>query len=343
MGGAKSFAGEVAACLDRSVGLGVPVVFERITRLAAEWFAAESAAYRPQVDESGWDADFVATSDHPRMKTLGENARALLRKTTTTRFARFDPLSVQADQQNRVIPPDAYSAWLTGAPLPPMMDLIHRPLGLLPLSHTRVTLTDGPFLLGWLGMWRAEPHNEDDVAAFQAAVPALARFLRHERILRAGEPHGTPLVAGALELIGLPALVFDSRGKLAIANLAARELVERDASVIPVAVSALRGRPSRRVHSVTRIRETDNKEHAIILLTEATRDLEARCADARARWALSARQAVVLGLLVQGLPNKDIATRLRSSVRTVEVHVSAILGRAKCETRSELTARFWTL
>ena len=53
---------------------------------------------------------------------------------------------------------------------------------------------------------------------------------------------------------------------------------------------------------------------------------------------LTARQADVLLLMIQGKPNKLICRDLRLSEGTVKVHVSAILKALKCHTRTEAVA-----
>jgi DNA-binding CsgD family transcriptional regulator len=54
--------------------------------------------------------------------------------------------------------------------------------------------------------------------------------------------------------------------------------------------------------------------------------------------SLTARQAEVLALLDQGMANIEIADALFLSPRTVEHHVSAILGKLGCSTREEAVA-----
>jgi len=51
---------------------------------------------------------------------------------------------------------------------------------------------------------------------------------------------------------------------------------------------------------------------------------------------LTAKQCEVALLVVDGKQNKEIAKRLGTSVRTVEVHVSTILRKCSAATRSEL-------
>jgi DNA-binding CsgD family transcriptional regulator len=62
-------------------------------------------------------------------------------------------------------------------------------------------------------------------------------------------------------------------------------------------------------------------------------------------WAdagVSPREADVLRLVSQGLPNRDIAERLHLSPRTVEKHVESLLRKAGARTRTELVARMAT-
>jgi DNA-binding NarL/FixJ family response regulator len=54
---------------------------------------------------------------------------------------------------------------------------------------------------------------------------------------------------------------------------------------------------------------------------------------------VTAREADVLRLLGEGLPNAAIAERLFISVRTVETHVSSLLAKLQVDSRGQLTAR----
>ena len=56
---------------------------------------------------------------------------------------------------------------------------------------------------------------------------------------------------------------------------------------------------------------------------------------------LSGRQRAVLGELVAGAANKEIASRLGCTVRTVEDHVGVLLRKAAVASRAALVARFW--
>ena len=54
---------------------------------------------------------------------------------------------------------------------------------------------------------------------------------------------------------------------------------------------------------------------------------------------LTPREGEVLGLLVEGLPNKVIAKKLDISEHTVKFHVNALLGKFGARTRTEVVAR----
>jgi DNA-binding NarL/FixJ family response regulator len=52
-------------------------------------------------------------------------------------------------------------------------------------------------------------------------------------------------------------------------------------------------------------------------------------------------EARVLGLVCRGLSNRDIATALVVSVRTVESHISSLLAKTGCRNRTQLL--IWAL
>jgi DNA-binding NarL/FixJ family response regulator len=54
---------------------------------------------------------------------------------------------------------------------------------------------------------------------------------------------------------------------------------------------------------------------------------------------LTARQSQVLALVAEGLRNAEIARRLYLSQRTVDNHVSAILGKLGADNRVEAAAK----
>lgn len=74
------------------------------------------------------------------------------------------------------------------------------------------------------------------------------------------------------------------------------------------------------------------------LLVAPRQTTEARVDDAARRWRLTNRQRDVLGLLVRGLANKEIAEALEVSLATVEAHVTAVLRAAGVDSRVRLVS-----
>jgi len=70
--------------------------------------------------------------------------------------------------------------------------------------------------------------------------------------------------------------------------------------------------------------------------------LAARMPRAAKAWGLTERQVRVLGHVVLGLSNKEIAALLQCAERTVEIHVTEILRRSATASRAMVTARFWS-
>jgi DNA-binding NarL/FixJ family response regulator len=54
---------------------------------------------------------------------------------------------------------------------------------------------------------------------------------------------------------------------------------------------------------------------------------------------LTPRQRSILSLIAKGLTNKEIASHLNLSARTIEMHVALALERLNCRTRSEGVSR----
>jgi ATP/maltotriose-dependent transcriptional regulator MalT len=86
------------------------------------------------------------------------------------------------------------------------------------------------------------------------------------------------------------------------------------------------------------------------LATQAARELEAlgvsleehlgaRAADEHERAGLSRREHEVVRLVAEGLTNREIATRLVLSTRTVDAHMRSILTKLDCRTRTEAATR----
>lgn len=82
-------------------------------------------------------------------------------------------------------------------------------------------------------------------------------------------------------------------------------------------------------------------EATVVLLTDGRAStehaLDVTLDDAKRRWALTSKQTEILGHLVGGASNQEIASLLDRSLSNVQAH----LRRAGCGSRGELIAAFW--
>ena len=320
--GGAGILGSVVGCL--AVGLEAGVI-----------------AHRPELTTEGWASEQMVVSRDPRMDRVAALTRTFL-PTAPLRYAHFDALTVQPDQQNRVLG-DAEIRAACRREQPVVIREVYQPAGVANLSHMRVVLSDGPFLLSWLGLWREEAFTPAEERVLARATPALVARLSIERLLWAGSPGSFDALGHALELVGRPAFVVNPAGQLVFANETGRALLDRDLSIVEDATAAaLRGSRSPRIHSVTPIGAAGAQRHVIVLVTEDPRAADGRLHHMIREHKLSATEARVLAQLVRGDANKDIATKLGSASRTIEVHVTSILKKCRVETRGRLIARFWS-
>jgi DNA-binding CsgD family transcriptional regulator len=72
------------------------------------------------------------------------------------------------------------------------------------------------------------------------------------------------------------------------------------------------------------------------------KDLSQRLELATRTWQLTAKQRDVLGAVVEGASNKEIAAGMGCAENTVELHVTQLLRRARVSSRTRLLALFWS-
>jgi DNA-binding NarL/FixJ family response regulator len=83
-------------------------------------------------------------------------------------------------------------------------------------------------------------------------------------------------------------------------------------------------------------------DHLVMVLPDLEGDARSRLETVTQRWGLTPRQSTVLSRVAQGESNRTVAARLGCSEKTVELHVSALLAKTRCTSRSQLVAGFWT-
>lgn len=140
----------------------------------------------------------------------------------------------------------------------------------------------------------------------------------------------------ALEVLPCAAFVTSPRGDLLHANALGRALIARDRTMAQRIAAVAAGR----VSDPELVVRFFGPHDAYALVLEAPD--AAGSADVARAWGLTARQAEVLRYVVEGWSNKAIASRLGCAVRTVEVHVTALLAKTGSDNRAALVARFWT-
>jgi DNA-binding NarL/FixJ family response regulator len=174
-----------------------------------------------------------------------------------------------------------------------------------------------------LGLIARENNNDETCAARQAALAESAYC--HGDTLRAVEAmkealSGYDRLGTSLEM----ALVRCRFGRMLVAAGQPREAEKsrREASEI---ARRLGLRPL-----LDRLRD-DAVAHASAA--------EPKAPQPRVAAGLTPRQRAIVGLIAKGLTNKEIASHLNLSPRTVEMHVALALERLNCRTRSEAVSR----
>lgn len=319
-------------------------VNESLVPLLAEGLGADVLAHRPVRGEASWECELMLTSGGSRMDSLSRRVGGFL-ATAPLRYTRFDPLRVEAEQRNRVFGSAALRKLLVpdDEEPPAVSSEVYRPEGLWSYAHMRVVLTDGPVFLQWLGFVRKEAFSRAEERLLAKLVPSLARRLRDERLLWSGIPVSFGTVELALDLVGMPAFLVDARGKLVLANEPGLARLVHDPSIGKEVVAATTASTyGTRIRTVTPVGGVGVARHHVVVLTDASDGLAQRLRFAEADAGLTAAEARVLARVVEGEPNKDIATHLRCSTRTVEVHVTSILAKCSVDSRARLIAWFWT-
>lgn len=181
-----------------------------------------------------------------------------------------------------------------------------------------------------------------DPFAQPARDPAPAR---EARLAAAG--HETPSSLGiaraaltaALEALHSPAFIVAAPDTVLHANSRGQALLTSSA---PEVLASLRDASPAPSTNAFRIPLEEAPGHHLVILPDREGDARSRLASVTPRWGLTPRQAGVLALVAQGESNRTVASRLGCSEKTVELHVSALLAKTRCSSRSQLVARFWT-
>ena len=155
------------------------------------------------------------------------------------------------------------------------------------------------------------------------------------------EPAEAAALAVALDEIPAAAFVVWADGRIVCSNRPGRAALERAPDDVASGLLASLGGTGG-AFRVTRVLAPGVPNHYIAVQVEGAVDPAPRVAAATASMGFTPRQAQVLRLLALGRSNKAIANELGCAESTVEIHVTAVLGKSRCGSRCELVSRFWS-
>jgi len=253
----------------------------------------------------------------------------------------YNPLRPEPSQRDVVLEMREIARWHDPRTSPIVRDVF--PLaGLAGHEQLRVLLCDGPSLLSWLGAFQPARFDARQKRLLRHLVPALRRRLVLERAIAAA-PRLRAALDAALEAMGTAAFVLNVAGGVAEANEAGRLRLAADrAGTLEALRAAVRRQDVDGGFDVTVVSSPGAGEQYLVVERRPVRaHVEPRIASAAARWSLTRRQAQVLALVAQGLPNRTIAATLGIAEGTVEVHLTAIFDKVGVANRSALVARVW--
>ncbi len=145
-------------------------------------------------------------------------------------------------------------------------------------------------------------------------------------------------LSAALEAIPSPAFVIRVPSTILQANARGRTLLSTDRDRVLGLLRSTTPVP----RGPIRFALDSAPDHLVVVLRDLEGDARSRLAAVTRRWGLTPRQSAVLALVAQGESNRTVAGRLGCSEKTVELHVSALLAKTRCASRSQLVASFWT-
>jgi DNA-binding NarL/FixJ family response regulator len=168
----------------------------------------------------------------------------------------------------------------------------------------------------------------------EEAPSSMGPQLRESRASRAAAPWVEAALEVALDRISGSAFVVSARGKVVHASHSGRALLRAERAKTEARIVS-----SPRRFAVTK---SGRRGYEIVVLEPSLEEASTRARAIGAELDLSTRESEVLGLVANGLSNRLISHELGCAEKTVEGHVSSILGKTGCSTRSGLVARFWT-
>lgn len=277
-------------------------------------------------------------------QTSRKTALAHIQGLVTNAELTFDPLNVCRADQNRV----ATVAQLirrghAGSAMRDRLARIGQQLrGLRTVEQVRALISEGNTMLAWVGALSedVEAFGEREQSALRKLIPHFhKRLLLEQRLEHA--PLRLATLDAALEAMSEPVFLVCAARQPVLMNSGARALWSASRLEVGQDIQdALSG--DARKFRVTRVAGRGLPPHWLLVRRAGRTESIARLAYARQAWALTPREAQVLALVAEGRTNLAVSRDLACAERTVELHVTRLLQKARVSNRASLVAQFWT-
>jgi DNA-binding CsgD family transcriptional regulator len=308
-----------------------PALERLMPELRALLGAEQSIGYRVVGVEGSFGVDFAYGSGLDIARAVPVFERFIR---AVPAFGLYNPARPEPDQRNRVL---RMEELLPAGRSLPIKESVFPRIGIRDGDQLRALICHGETLLAWVGAFREEPFGDKEAGLLAALVSPLQRRLFLEQQLEQQRLSAATLDA-VLEALPLPTLLFDGRGRVDCANLAGRVWLDANGRAGRAALAeAAKGQGPKEI-GLTPIALGGVPRAFLATIHPKGGNAKERARRAALRFRLTPRQTEVLEQLAQGCTNKSIAAALQCSVKTVELHVSAILHKAGAGSRAELLA-----